>query len=103
MTTSGARKGGTKLVIELFSRLFARESASKDVAKERLRLVLVHDRSSVSPHVIEALKEDLIKVISNYMEIDIGAVEVDLASERDSVALVANIPVRAMKRVPREG
>lgn len=72
--------------------------ASKNLAKERLRLVLVHDRATVSPHLLENLKEDLIKVISNYMEIDQKALEVQLNKEDDSVALVANIPVVKMKR-----
>ncbi|MBO8168780.1 MAG: cell division topological specificity factor MinE [Thermoanaerobacteraceae bacterium] len=74
------------------------KNTSKNVAKERLRLVLVHDRSNVSPHILEALKEDMIKVISNYMEIDEEALEVSLSNEEDSVALVANIPILKMKR-----
>lgn len=74
------------------------ENTSKSVAKERLRLVLVHDRSNVSPELMEALREDLIKVISNYMEIDKDAIEVSLSKEDGSVALVANIPVVRMKK-----
>jgi len=74
---------------------------SKTVAKERLRLVLVHDRVNVSPKLLQALKEDLIRVISDYMEIDESALEVSLSSESDSVALVANIPVLKMKRTFR--
>lgn len=86
-------------IMDFLNRMFGKESASsKNVAKERLRLVLVHDRSNVSPHLLEALKEDLIKVISDYMEIDEGALEVNLDSSDDSVALVANIPVIRMKR-----
>lgn len=71
---------------------------SKNLAKERLRLVLVHDRASVSPHLLENLKEDLIRVISDYMEIDEKALDVQLNNEDDSVALVANIPILKMKR-----
>ncbi|MFZ7102319.1 MAG: cell division topological specificity factor MinE [Peptococcaceae bacterium] len=71
---------------------------SKNLAKERLRLVLVHDRATISPHLLESLKEDLIKVISNYMEIDEESLDVQLNKEDDSVALVANIPVIKMKR-----
>ncbi len=75
-------------------------NSSKNVAKERLRLVLVHDRASVSPELLQSLKEDLIKVISNYMEIDKESLEVHLNSEDDTMALVANIPVVKMKRNP---
>ena len=75
-----------------------KKTGSKNLAKERLRLVLVHDRASVSPHLLESLKVDLIQVISNYMEIDEKALDVQLSSDNDSVALVANIPVIKMKR-----
>jgi len=79
--------------------MLGRESgSSKTVAKERLRLVLVHDRASISPAMLNKLKEDLIKVISNYMEIDESALEVNLCQDERDVALVANIPVMKMKR-----
>lgn len=87
------------ILIEFLGKFFGKENnTSKNVAKERLRLVLVHDRASVSPQLIEALKNDLIKVISSYMEIDEDALEVNLDSSDNTVALVANIPVLRMKR-----
>lgn len=84
-------------MLDLLQRLFSKES-SKDVAKERLRLVLVHDRSATSPQLLENLKEDLLKVISEYMEIDTEGLLMDLKTQESEVALVANIPVRRMKR-----
>jgi cell division topological specificity factor len=84
-------------MIDLLGRLFGRES-SKDVAKERLRLVLVHDRSQMSPQLLESLKGDLLRVIGEYMEIDSDGFLVDLQTNENQVALVANIPVRRMKR-----
>jgi cell division topological specificity factor len=87
-------------VLEFLSRLFGRDSGSKNVAKERLRLVLVHDRSSVSPQLLETLKAEMIQVISNYMDVDEQGLEVNLDSSGNSVALVASIPVRGMKRKP---
>ncbi|MHB8170634.1 MAG: cell division topological specificity factor MinE [Thermincolia bacterium] len=86
-------------MMDFLNRFFGKDnSTSKNVAKERLRLVLVHDRANVSPQLLESLKEDLIKVISNYMEIDENSLEVNLDSSDNSVALVANIPVVRMKR-----
>lgn len=85
-------------LLDFLNRFFNRESASKNVAKERLRLVLVHDRTNISPEIVEALKEDLIKVINNYMEIDQNALEVSLNKEDNSVALVANIPILRIKK-----
>jgi cell division topological specificity factor len=86
-------------LFDLISKLFYRENmTSRDIAKERLRLVLVHDRSSSSPDRLNALKEDLIRVIREYMEIDEDALVVDLANEEDAVALIANIPVKGFRR-----
>lgn len=84
--------------MDFFARLFGGAETSKDRAKERLRLVLVHDRASLSPGLLESLKEDMIEVLSKYMEIDETGLEVNLDENDDSVALVANIPVRNVKR-----
>lgn len=85
-------------MLEIFSKFFQKDSNSKDVAKERLRLVLIHDRTNMSPELLKALKEDLITVINKYLEIDQEALEVNLSNIDDSVALVANIPIVQVKR-----
>ena len=85
--------------MDIITRLLGRETVcSKDIARERLRLVLVHDRTSVSPELISLLKEELIKVLQQYMDIDMESLMVNIENEENSVALVANIPIRAMKR-----
>lgn len=86
-------------LLEFISRMLGKENtSSKNIAKERLRLVLVHDRASISPQMLNKLKEDLIQVISNYMDIDESSMEVNLSQDDREVALVANIPVMRMKR-----
>ncbi|WP_029166008.1 cell division topological specificity factor MinE [Aminiphilus circumscriptus] len=80
------------------SRFFG-SGGTKNVAKERLQLVLIHDRTDISPALMEDLRRDLIAVISNYLEIDEMHIDIDLEREDRSVALVANIPVRTVKRV----
>ena len=86
-------------MLDIIARFFGKDSTgSKDVARERLRLVLIHDRSLVSPELINALKEDLIQVIQQYMDIDVESLLVNLENEDDSVALVANIPIKGLKR-----
>ena len=50
--------------------LFGKKPSTKNIAKERLKLVLIHDRVNCSTQVLEMLKTDIIRVISNYMEID---------------------------------
>lgn len=90
--------------MDLF-KLFSRETPSKDVAKERLKLILVHDRSNVSPHFLELVKGDIIRVISDYAEIDENGLEIRLTKSGehglDSPALIANIPIKKMKDMGR--
>jgi cell division topological specificity factor len=90
--------------MDLF-KLFGKEPPSKDVAKERLKLILIHDRANVSPQFLEMIKGDLIRVISDYAEIDQNGLEVKLtrAGEggADVPALVANIPIKKMKDMGR--
>ena len=76
------------------------------MAKERLKLVLIHDRSNVSPHFGDG-KSEIIRVIQNYMEIDEDALDIKLTKtnsddgERVVPALVANIPIKGMKNAGR--
>lgn len=76
---------------------------SKDVAKERLKLVLIHDRANVSPQFLEMVRGEIIKVIKNYMDIDENALDIQMtrtkSEEGDRIvpALVANIPIRNVK------
>jgi cell division topological specificity factor len=79
-------------------------SRSAKSAKERLQLVLVHDRAGVSPGKLEVLKDDLIDVISRHLEIDTDNVEITLTRDRDQQRLVADIPLapsRMRRRSPR--
>ncbi|HEY8418263.1 MAG TPA: cell division topological specificity factor MinE [Limnochordales bacterium] len=90
-------------MLDFFVRLFRGEDQSKQVAKERLRLVLVQDRVQLSAQALDALKEELIAVISKYLEIDESGPEVVLERDGDSVALVATIPVKRVAGVARAG
>ncbi|AIS52094.1 cell division topological specificity factor MinE [Thermoanaerobacter kivui] len=91
--------------MELF-KSFMGKSNSKDIAKERLQLLLVHDRSDVSPKFLEMIKEDILNVISNYVDIDEAGLNVEITKEKRSdntymPALHANIPIKKMKQVIR--
>ncbi|MBR2784143.1 MAG: cell division topological specificity factor MinE, partial [Firmicutes bacterium] len=88
-------------IVSLISRFFGKDSEasmSKTTAKERLRLVLVHDRLDVSETVMNNLRADLIATIGKYMEIDQDALDVSLSRDDAGVALIANIPVINVKR-----
>ncbi|HPF43202.1 MAG TPA: cell division topological specificity factor MinE [Syntrophomonadaceae bacterium] len=90
-------------MFDILYKIFGRDnSSSKNIARERLRLVLIHDRATISPEVLLLLKEDLIKVIREYLEIDEEALLVNLENDNDSVALVANIPIKGLRRAVNE-
>jgi cell division topological specificity factor len=76
---------------------FARKKSASS-AKERLQLVLVHDRTDLTPAQLESLKDDLIKAISNYIEIDPDAVQIGLERDGREQRLVADIPLRSVSR-----
>ena len=85
------------------SKIFGKQKNSKDVAKERLKLVLIHDRANVSPQFLEMLKSEIIKVITNYMDVDESELDIQLTRTRSDdgestvPALYANIPIRNIK------
>ncbi len=77
---------------------FFRKKRSAESAKDRLQLVLVHDRTDLNPAQLEALKNDLLKAISNYIDIDPEAVQIGLERDGRSQRLVADIPLRSASR-----
>ena len=82
-------------MLDLVKKIFGKKERSGQIAHDRLKVVLIHDRANVSPEVMDNLKNDIIKVISNYM--DINQMDISLENDDNSVALVANIPVNCMK------
>ncbi|MGD2155466.1 MAG: cell division topological specificity factor MinE [Anaerolineales bacterium] len=71
---------------------------SADQAKERLHLVLVHDRTNLTRSNLETLKDELIEVISRHIEIDPSAVKIEMNQDGRQQRLIADIPVRGPKR-----
>ena len=78
----------------MIDRLFKRPRKSKDIAKERLQLVLVQDRFKLSPELLETLKNELIDVITRHVDVDRAGIEVHLTHGEAGDTLLANIPLR---------
>ncbi|MGD0751516.1 MAG: cell division topological specificity factor MinE [Anaerolineales bacterium] len=74
--------------------LFRRKKSANN-AKERLQLVLIHDRTDLSPAQLESLKDALIETISRYIEIDPTAVRINVAQDGREERLVADIPLKS--------
>lgn len=76
-------------------RLFGKEKQSASAAKERMKLVLIHDRTDLNPGTLENLKDELIAVISRYVDIDPTTVRVEMSQEGREQRLIADIPLTA--------
>ena len=68
-------------MFDLFKTFSSENKTSKNVAKERLKLVLVHDRVDCSPQLLNMIKDDILKVISNYAEIEEDGLEIKMWQE----------------------
>lgn len=76
-------------------KLFEKTKHSADRAKERLHLVLIHDRTDLSPEDLKSLKDRLIEVISDFVEIDAKHTEIQVEIEGREQTLIANIPLKS--------
>jgi cell division topological specificity factor len=86
-------------MFEFVQRFFGKQLSSA-TAKERLRLVLLSDHLSLAPDVVESLKRDLLEVISRYVEVDPAHCDVSFEQQEKQVAMLANIPIVAMRNRP---
>ncbi len=86
--------------MKFFERLRGRhyEPSSGGVAKERLLLVLAHDRTSISPALLNRLKDEIITAISRHIAIDADDVQVTFSQSARESRLVADIPLLARRR-----
>lgn len=82
--------------MNFLERLLGKNSAKS--AKERLQLVLIHDRTDLTPAALEALKDDLIAAISRHIAIDPDSVNIAIEHEGRSQRLIADIPLRVAPR-----
>jgi len=87
--------------MSFFDKLFGKKN-SADNAKERLQLVLIHDRTDLTPAELDSLRDDLIATISRHVEIDAKAVQIDVEHDGRSQRLVADIPLKAARRKTRK-
>lgn len=83
--------------MEFVNRVLGRKRSAGS-AKERLQLVLIHDRTDLTHAEMEALKDDLIETISRHVEIDPAAANIDITRDGRSQRLVADIPLRSATR-----
>ena len=76
-----------------FFRQTEQEANAKDIACNRLRVVLMQDRTNLTPELMERMRKELVELLSKYVEMDKEALELNLEQDGDQMALMLSIPV----------
>ncbi len=92
------------MITEILERLFAGRghATSRTKVKQRLKFILAHDRAAITPQMFEAMRQEIVQVISKYVELDEDCIDIALETDRRSTAVIANLPIRAIRDVPVE-
>lgn len=83
--------------MSFFDRLFGKKNSAES-AKERLQLVLIHDRTDLTPAELDSLRDDLIATISRHVEIDPQSMQFGVEHDGRSQRLIADIPIKSAAR-----
>jgi cell division topological specificity factor len=83
---------------KFLDRIFGSKPASASAAKERLKMVLIHDRTDISPGLLDRMKNELMDVIIRYVEIDPSEVRIEMTQDGREQRLIADIPLLGQKR-----
>ena len=79
---------------DIINKLLRRQTASASTARERLQLVLAHDRSDLSTELLDQMRKEILEVVAKYVEKDFDEGAVSLETEDRMTALVANLPIK---------
>lgn len=71
---------------------------SRNHAKSRLKLIIAHDRASINPDMMQAMREEILDVVARYVEVDREEMEFSLSNDQRMTSLTANLPIRQIKR-----
>ena len=74
--------------------VFGPPPTSKNDAKQRLKVLLIHDQVALTPAQMDAMRDEIMEVINRYVEVEDDGVEFKLSREDGSISLVSNVPVR---------
>ena len=72
---------------------------SRNHAKSRLKLIIAHDRASINPDMMEAMREEILDVVARYVEVNREEMQFSLSNDQRMTSLTANLPIRQIKRI----
>ena len=86
------------MISTLLDRLFPKSNAPSGVkVKQRLKFILAHDRAAIEPQIFENMRHEIMRVVSKYVELDEGSLDIRLESDKRMTALIANLPIRMVR------
>jgi cell division topological specificity factor len=86
------------MISTLLDRLFQRSNVPSGAkVKQRLKFILAHDRAAIEPQVFEKMRHEIMRVVSKYVELDEGSLDIRLESDKRMTALIANLPIRMVR------
>ena len=86
------------MISTLLDRLFQRTNVPSGAqVKHRLKFILAHDRAAIEPQVFENMRQEIMRVVSKYVELDEATLDIRLESDKRMTALIANLPIRMVR------
>ncbi|MCX5936120.1 MAG: cell division topological specificity factor MinE, partial [Pseudanabaena sp. LacPavin_0818_WC45_MAG_42_6] len=86
------------MISTLLDRLFQRSNVPSGAkVKQRLKFILAHDRAAIEPQVFENMRHEIMRVVSKYVELEEGSLDIRLESDKRMTALIANLPIRMVR------
>ena len=86
------------MISTLLDRLFQRSNVPSGAkVKQRLKFILAHDLAAIEPQVFENMRHEIMRVVSKYVELDEGSLDIRLESDKRMTALIANLPIRMVR------